>query len=93
MANVMALYDETASEEDRLEVMQEMVNDGSIWRMEGSMGRQADALLECGALMLGEKGCTDFWGNYVPSRFEVAPGTKGSQELHEQWKQENSYDL
>jgi hypothetical protein len=30
--------------------------------------------------MLGEEGHLDYYGNYVPSRYEVEPGTKGSPE-------------
>jgi hypothetical protein len=37
-------------------------------------------LIEAGAIVLGEVGHTDYWGNYVPSRHEVEPGTKGSVE-------------
>jgi len=33
-----------------------------------------------GAIVLGEVGHRDFYGNYVPSRHEVEPGTKGSVE-------------
>jgi hypothetical protein len=61
--------------------MQSLINSGQVWRMEGSMGRSAMAALESGACMLGTKGCKDYWGNYVPSRSEVAEGTKGSPQL------------
>jgi hypothetical protein len=61
-----------------IEEMQNLINSGDVWRLEGSMGRAAMELIEAGECMLGEVGCYDFWGNYVPSRHEVKAGTKGS---------------
>ena len=78
--SMSAIYDEDATEEEVIEAYQEMINNGSAWRMEGSVGRQAMALIESGDCVLGETGHRDYWGNYVPSRHEVEPGTKGSVE-------------
>jgi hypothetical protein len=63
--------------------LQDLVNTGLAWKLEGSVGRAAMAALEAGAIMLGEQGHRDFWGNYVPSRHEVVPGTVGSPEYVE----------
>jgi hypothetical protein len=68
--------DETAY----LAAMQHLVDTGTAWRLEGAVGREAMALLEAGRLMLGPVGHHDYWGNYVPSRHEVEPGTVGSPE-------------
>jgi len=38
---------------------------------------------DAGQIALGEEGRRDYWGNYVPSRYEVEPGTKGSVEYVE----------
>lgn len=67
-------YDET----EEAKFFQKIINDGSVWKMQGSYGRQAMRLLEAGLCELGEKRFTDFWGNVVPSRFDVKPGTKGA---------------
>lgn len=48
--------------------------------LEGSVGRAAMDMIEGGLCILGEEGHRDYWGNYVPSRTEVQPGTKGSIE-------------
>lgn len=66
-----------------MRTMQDMINDGSVWKMEGSMGRAAMRAIEYGECVLGEVGHYDYWGNYVPSRFEVKPGTKGSLEYQQ----------
>lgn len=63
--------------------MQSMIDSGMCWRMEGAMGREAMSMIEDGTCMLGEEGHRDYWGNYVPSRYEVEPGTKGSPEYME----------
>ena len=68
------------SKEEVAEVvaMQRLINSGAAWKLEGSVGRQAMALLDAGLCILGRKGQKDYWGNYVPSRKEVKNGTKGS---------------
>ena len=59
---------------------QEQIEDGSVWRMEGAMGRAAMETLKSGECFLPEKSFRDYWGNKVPSRNEVKPGTTGSLE-------------
>jgi hypothetical protein len=83
MTDMTALWREDATEDEQVEVYQELVNTGAAWTMEGHVGRTAMAMLEAGIIMLGEVGHRDYWGNYVPSRFEVEPGTKGSAEYVE----------
>lgn len=58
--------------------IQEMINSGMAWRLEGFYGRQAMAAIENGDAILGIRGNTDFYGHYVPSRYQVDRGTKGS---------------
>lgn len=62
------------------ESYQRMIDSGLAWRLQGAHGREAMRLITEGRCMLGEVGHRDYWGNYVPSRTEVAPGTKGSPE-------------
>lgn len=75
------LWDEEASEEDVIAGYQELINTGMAWRLEGHVGRTAMRLIEDGLCTLGENGHSDYYGNYVPSKHEVEPGTKGSQEF------------
>ena len=60
--------------------VQHLIDTGMAWRLEGHVGRQCMAAIEGGYAVLGKEGHTDYWGNYVPSRDEVVPGTKGSIE-------------
>jgi len=63
--------------------LQSLINSGIAWRMEGSVGRAAMDAIRNGDCVLGEKGFYDSFGNYVPSRYEVQPGTLGSVEYAE----------
>jgi hypothetical protein len=60
--------------------MQELIDDGMAWRLEGSVGRHAHDLIEQGYCTLGPTSRTDFYGNTVPSRTQVQPGSPGSAE-------------
>jgi hypothetical protein len=78
--DMSALWREDATDAEQIAAYQELVNTGDAWRMEGHIGRTAMQLIRDGVIMLGEKGHRDYYGNYVPSRTEVKPGTKGSAE-------------
>ena len=64
--------------------MQNMINTGQCWSMEGHTGRQAMNALAAGACMLPKVRRIDYYGNVVPSRYDVKPGSKGSY----QWCQD-----
>jgi hypothetical protein len=80
MTDLTALWREDATAEETIEVYQDLVNTGQAWQLEGHVGRTAMGLIESGLIALGEEGHRDYWGNYVPSKHEVEPGTKGSAE-------------
>ena len=61
--------------------LQELIDSGAAWRLEGSVGRSAMSSIEAGFNVLGKVGHRDFYGNYIPSRYEVQAGTKGSIEF------------
>lgn len=63
--------------------LQALIDSGQAWMMEGHVGRAAMEAIEAGVCVLGEVGHRDYWGNYIPSRHEVAAGTKGSAEYAE----------
>lgn len=60
------------------DVMQSLIDNGSVWKMEGSMGREAMSLLNIGACMLPKKAHLDYYKNRIPSRDELKAGTKGT---------------
>jgi hypothetical protein len=57
---------------------QRLINSGAAWQLEGSIGRACMNAIESGYCILGTVGHRDYYGNYVPSRYEVKSGTKGS---------------
>lgn len=72
--------DDDATVLDKALAMQRMINSGTVWIMQGSYGRAAMDFVEAGLCCLGRMSATDYWGNRVPSRDQVQPGTKGSVE-------------
>ncbi len=86
LIDLTAIYREDATEDEVIAAYQLLIDTGAAWTMDGSTGRAAMSLIEAGACMLGEQGTRDYWGNYVPSRYEVRPGTKGSPEYVERMR-------
>lgn len=83
MTNVNDIIEYESGELDETETVamfQKMIDDGSAWRLQGSYGREAMRMIEAGLCTLGPVGHRDYYGNYVPSKFEVKSGTKGSPE-------------
>lgn len=73
-----------------IQAYQKLINSGRAWRMEGRVGRTAMSLIESGDCILGTVGHRDYYGNYVPSRFEVQSGTKGSIAYRQQKQKERN---
>ena len=61
-------------------VLQAAINGGTAWRLQGAYGRELMAAITSGFCMLGEAAATDYYGQYVPSRDDVKPGSIGSWE-------------
>lgn len=58
--------------------MQELIDSGMAWRLEGAIGRAASDALAVGACYLPTSSRPNSYGGRVPSRYMVKPGTKGS---------------
>lgn len=67
-----------ADEMECYQALQRAINDGTAWCFQGSCGRAMMNAIEEGYCMLGRKPAHDYYGNRIPSRDEVKPGTKGS---------------
>ena len=61
-------------------MLQSAINGGTAWKLQGAYGRELMAAIENGYCMLGFESKKDYWGNTIPSRTDVKPGTKGSYE-------------
>lgn len=64
--------------------LQSLIESGEVWKFEGAMGRAAMAALESGECFLPDHATFDYYGNRLPARSELKPGTKGTLE--------NAYD-
>lgn len=78
--DVVAIENGELSHDELVEQFQQAINSGLAWRLQGSYGRTAMQMIEEGYCILGEERHTDYYGNVVPSRYDVKPGTKGSAE-------------
>ena len=61
--------------------LQELINSGMAWKLEGAVGREAMRALEDGRCMLPEESFYDYYGNEVPARYKLEPGSVGTREL------------
>lgn len=67
--------------------IQENINTGEIWNFEGSVGRHAMDLIKGGICMLPLRSTWDYYGNPLPTRKQVKPGTSGSfQNCRDYWQ-------
>lgn len=76
------------TEQETVKMFQKMIEDGSVWKLQGSYGRTAMELLRAGMCVLGKTGCRDYYGNYIPSRYEVKRGTMGSVAFYRKMRKE-----
>jgi hypothetical protein len=58
--------------------LQDYIDTGMAWKMEGAIGRAAMDALKSGACMLPTSSRKNYYGTTVPSRYQVKPGTTGS---------------
>jgi hypothetical protein len=71
---------EEASSEEHFAAIQRAINSG-LWALQGSYGREMMHAIEEGLCLLGEHSARDYYGNFIPSRYDVKEGTKGSAEF------------
>jgi hypothetical protein len=67
--------------------LQDNINSGLAWRLEGHYGRVAMSSLEDGACMLPEVPRKDYYGSIVPARTSLKAGTKGTLENSQEFWQ------
>lgn len=69
----------------QIEQMQDWIDKGYAWSMEGAVGREAMRGLESGMYFLPNQSFTNPYGQHIPSREEIRIGTEGSLD--------NAYDF
>lgn len=58
--------------------MQDYINNGMVWNLEGCVGRSAMDMLKSGACMLPVEQHEDYYGHIIPSRNQLEEGTTGT---------------
>ncbi len=77
---ILDYEDGELSEVGESTVLQTAINAGQ-WGLQGSYGRAMMDSIKGGRCMLGRNRAVDYWGNPIPSRADVKPGTPGSYEF------------
>jgi len=89
--NIIAYEQGDLDEDGVVTLFQHLVDNGTVWHMQGSMGRAAMDMIRSGECVLGVKSFRDYWGNVVPSRTDVKPGTLGSVAYAEARREHEAY--
>ena len=71
-------FDGEVNEVEYYESIQRAINAGA-WSFQGSYGRAMMDAINAGKCLLGNDSARDYFGNRIPSRYEVKDGTKGSE--------------
>jgi hypothetical protein len=69
--DVMDWEQGTMSPEREKRFFQKMVNDGSVWHLQGVYGRRAADLLNAGIIKHAKERHHDYYGNPLPTRNEM----------------------
>lgn len=77
------MFNPTFEERHEIARVQQLINSLTAWKLEGSVGRQMMAYIEAGYCALAPEDTFDAYGNHIPSRTQVAAGSKGSLEYVE----------
>lgn len=72
--DIIAYEDGTLAEEDTIKMFQGMIDDGSVWGLQGHYGRTAMALIKAGVCKLSAFRSKDYYGNVIPSQSDVDSG-------------------
>lgn len=94
LKDVINIEQDDAENFQRFFSTQRAINSG-MWGMQGSYGRSMMEAINAGYCLLGPEGkdYRDYYGNTIPSRNDVKPGTKGSYEfvvkkMGQEWAQD-----
>ena len=78
--DIETIEDGAETELEYYESIQNAINSGMAWKMQGSYGREMMDAIKSGYCLLGHQRSSDYYGNTIPSRDDVEEGTKGSYE-------------
>lgn len=81
MQDIYTIEQGSESELDHYTAIQRAINSGHAWSFQGSYGRAMMDAISAGLCMLGKERARDYWGNTIPSRYDVKEGTKGSRDF------------
>ena len=68
---IIAYEEGNLSEAETIKMFQSMIDDGSVWGLQGSYGRMAQALIDAGECQHAKERHKDYYGHTIPSRSDV----------------------
>lgn len=71
VGQIMAYESGELSDAGVIEMFQSMIDDGSVWSLQGSYGRMAADLIAAGHCQRAEVRHKDYYGHTLPSRYDV----------------------
>lgn len=71
---IIAFEDGSQSEEETVKMFQAMIDDCSVWGLQGFYGRTAMDLIRSGQCHLASVRHKDYYGNVIPSQADVDSG-------------------
>ncbi|MEZ6052410.1 MAG: hypothetical protein R3C02_13630 [Planctomycetaceae bacterium] len=73
LINQLIAYEEgDLSETDTIALFQQLIDDGSVWKLQGHYGRMAHQLIGAGLCTFGPTVQQDYYGNPIPGRDDVS---------------------
>jgi len=70
--DIIAWENGSMTPEQERKFFQKMVNDGSVWSLQGMYGRRAQELLNNGEIDYPKKQTHDYYGNPIPTQTAIA---------------------
>jgi hypothetical protein len=80
ISDIEAIENFADDQQQHYEALQRAINSLTAWQLQGHYGRTMMDALTDGFCLLGTQHTRDYWGNRIPARTEVKPGTLGSFE-------------
>ena len=91
--DLLAFEEGELSLHETVALFQRLIDDGTVWLWPGTYGRTATDLIRAGLCMLPPVPQRDYYGNPIPSRHDVQPGTPGSAEYVEEQARKEDREL
>lgn len=81
------------NEEEVIELFQYLINKGYAWNLQEFYASIAISLIESGYCTFGENRTKGYWGQTIPSKYDLKPNTMGTDGFVQKRKELNDEDF